>query len=388
MRCLTILFVFTFSGCLSVPEKSPSNDKILLQPDTFESLPGWGDDELSAFAPAFNKSCERVLNGDPSEKMGALAEAGAFADWQPLCREFMGLQAHQLKSFFENRTMPYLVTSNGGNTGLFTGYFEASLEGARERTGPFQTPLHNRPDDLVTVSLGDFRAELNGDHIAGRVMDGRLLPYETRVQIVGSDDYPHKDDVLVWVDDPIDAFFVQIQGSGVVDLADGGTMRIGYAGQNGHAYYAIGHELMKRGEIAKEDMSMQAIREWLMANPALADDVLNTNDSYVFFREIDAVGPIGAEGVALTPGRSLAIDDSLLSYGVPIWVNMQAPKENSPRIQRLMVAQDTGSAIRGAVRGDVFWGRGDEAEEYAGKMKSSGKYWVLLPKEQSCVENK
>ena len=273
-----------------------------------------------------------------------------------------------------------LVTSNGDNTGLFTGYFEASLKGARERTESFQTPLHNRPDDLVTVSLGDFRAELNGGRIAGRVIDGRLFPYETRVQIVGSDDYPHKDDVLVWIDDPIDAFFVQIQGSGVVDLADGGTMRIGYAGQNGHAYYAIGHELIKRGEIAEEDMSMQAIRKWLIANPALADEVMNTNDSYIFFRELDADGPIGSEGVALTPGRSLAIDYSLLSYGVPIWVNLREPKENSPQIQRLMVAQDTGSAIRGAIRGDVFWGRGDEAEEYAGKMKSYGKYWVFLPK--------
>ncbi|MEM7651032.1 MAG: MltA domain-containing protein, partial [Pseudomonadota bacterium] len=172
----------------------------------------------------------------------------------------------------------------------------------------------------------------------------------------------------------------QIQGSGVVQLDDGGVMRIGYAGQNGHVYYAIGRELIKRGDIEKEDVSLQSIRSWLEANPDQADEIMNTNESYVFFQELKGEGPLGGSGVALTPGRSLAVDRSLLAYGLPLWADIEAPIDGAPHIQRLMVAQDTGGAIRGPVRGDVFWGYGERAETLAGPMKSQGRYWALLPK--------
>ena len=243
----------------------------------------------------------------------------------------------------------------------------------------YKTPLYQRPDDLVMVQLGDFRDHLKGERIAGRVIDGNLKPYEPRAEIVAGQ-WPHNEEVLVWVDDPVDAFFVQIQGSGVVQLDNGQAMRIGYAGQNGHVYYAIGRELIKRGELTKENVSMQSIRAWLENNPAQADEIMNTNASYVFFRKLDGEGPIGGEGIALTAGRSLAVDRSLLSYGLPVWTDIEAPYEGAAPLRKLMVAQDTGGAIRGAVRGDVFWGYGDHAESVAGSMKSSGQYWILLPR--------
>ncbi len=380
MRSLIFCLILVFLGCAPSSKIPSPAGKISLQPVSFESLPGWGSDDFSTFVTAFEETCERILECEPSDPMGSLEEAGTVAEWQLLCRNFMKAPKGRLRAFFESQTRPYLVTDNGNQQGLFTGYFESSLHGSLDRIGAYQTPLHSRPDDLVMVSLGDFRKDLNGRHIAGRVIDGQLQPYESRREIVAGGEYPHNNDVLVWLDDPIDAFFVHVQGSGHVELPDGNTMRISHAGRNGHPYHSIGRELIQREEIAEEDMSMQAIRQWLIANPEQADEVMHTNASYIFFREIDADGPLGAEGVTLTPGRSLAIDHSLLSYGLPIWVDIEAPIESAPPLQRLMVTQDTGSAIRGAVRGDVFWGRGEEAEKLAGGMKSSGRYWVLLPK--------
>ena len=229
------------------------------------------------------------------------------------------------------------------------------------------------------VDLGQFRDDLKGRRIAGRIQAGKLKPYEDRSEIVAGQ-WQHNDKALVWVDSAVDAFFVQIQGSGVIQLDDGSVMRVGYAGQNGHPYYAIGRALIKRGDVAKEDMSMQAIRSWLEDHPNQAHDLMNTNKSYVFFEEKHVNGAIGAQGVVLTPERSLAVDHTKLPYGVPLWLDASPPVAKIPRIQRLMVAQDTGGAIRGAVRGDVFWGFGDRAEHLAGAMTSQGQYWILLPK--------
>lgn len=183
--------------------------------------------------------------------------------------------------------------------------------------------------------------------------------------------------------------FLQIQGSGRVIMDDGTTISVGYAGQNGHPYYAVGRELIKMGVLTKETVSMQAIEQWLSDNPARADEIMNTNRSYVFFQELDGEGPLGGENIALTPLRSLAIDRSLLPYGMPLWVDIAPPMEGEHGLQRLMIAQDTGGAIRGPVRGDVFWGYGERAEIIAGHMKSNGRYWALLPKslDARSVEN-
>lgn len=381
-KFLIFATVIMLTGCGE--EEKPKSEKveIKLEKTEFSALPDWGTDDLQSFVPAFARSCARILNVAPEKPFGKLEAAGTYGSWQGICQKFLempGADAAMLRAFFEEHFTPYIVMDKDNPQGLFTGYYEASLRGSREKTDTYTTPLYARPDDLVMVDLGLFREELKGQRIAGRVENGNLTPYESRSDIV-TGNWPHNDKVLLWVDDPVDAFFVQIQGSGIVDMADGSTMRIGYAGQNGHPYYAIGRELIKRGALTKENVSMQSIRAWLSENPDQADEIMNTNKSYVFFQESQQDGAIGGEGVTLTPERSLAIDRTLLPYGVPLWVDIEKPAENTQDMRRLMIAQDTGGAIIGAVRGDVFWGHGEKAEAIAGVMKSKGRYWVLLPR--------
>jgi membrane-bound lytic murein transglycosylase A len=231
------------------------------------------------------------------------------------------------------------------------------------------------------VNLGDFRPELKGQRIAGRVNgDGQLKPYENRTDIEMGKLPVAMDNPLYWVDSAVDAFFLQVQGSGVVTLPDGTAQRIGYDGQNGYPYTAIGKELIARGALTKDNVSMQSIRAWLAAHPDEAVDVMRSNQSYVFFKKLDTPSPVGGEGIPLTPNRSLAVDHAIWPYGLPMYVAAEPPEEGSPVIQRLLIAQDTGGAITGVVRGDVFWGYGETAAHNAGVMKSRGQLWVLLPK--------
>lgn len=370
-------------GC-DQPEEKPKEKSIEMKliETSFSELPDWKTDDLQTFVPAFARSCSRILDADEKKQFLPMLQAGTYDDWQGACQKFLQIgsaDTKKLRQFFEENFVPHLVQDGDNPIGLFTGYYEASLQGSRTRTDLYTTPLYIRPYDLVMVDLGLFREEHKGQRIAGRVEQGNLKPYESRADIVAGN-WPHNDKVLVWVDDPVDAFFVQIQGSGLVTLSDGSTMRIGYAGQNGHPYFAIGKELIARGELTKEEVSMQSIRAWLETYPQQADEIMNTNKSYVFFQEQNREGPLGAEGVELTPQRSLAVDRTLVSYGLPLWVDIEHPDAKTKPIRRLMIAQDTGGAITGAVRGDVFWGHGAEAEAMAGKMKSKGKYWVFLPR--------
>lgn len=372
---LSFFLMMIVTGCAALP--ADEGAKLALKPAAFGDLPGWGEDSAQQALPALSKSCERIFKKPPAESFGLLPEAGTYGDWQEICRELLLVPPENqqaFREFFEHHFQPYAATAEGNPHGLFTGYYEASLRGSRTRHGLYVHPLYTRPDDLVMVDLGEFREELKGQRIAGRVQDGQLKPYEDRAAIVAGR-WPHNDKALVWVDNAVDAFYVQIQGSGVVQLDDGTALRIGYAGQNGYIYYAIGRELVKRGALTKDNVSMQAIRDWLEKNPAEVADVMNTNKSYVFFKTLEGDGPEGGEGVALTPGRSLAVDHSKIPYGVPVWL-----ETDQPSLRRLMVAQDTGGAIRGAVRGDVFWGYGPQAEAMAGPMKSQGRYWLLLPR--------
>lgn len=370
------------TGATPEPAQDVTAAPLVLRESSFAALKGWGEDNQDAALVAFKKSCVRILKADATRAFSNNINAGTMADWQPVCRAADGVTAGGARAFFEQNFIPYQVTAQGvGAEGLFTGYYEASLRGSMTRQGVYQYPLHVRPADLVMVELGDFREELKGQRIAGRVIDGKLKPYEDRAQIIAGQ-WPHNGDdaVLLWVDDPVDAFFLHIQGSGAVDMDDGTVVRVGYDGQNGHVYYAIGRELVKRGEIAKEDVSMQTIRAWLEAHPEQALDLMNMNRSYVFLRRLDGEGPLGAENVPLSVGRSLAVDNGKLAYGVPMWVDAEPPVAGQPRIRRLMIAQDTGGAIRGAVRGDIFFGHGPQAEALAGQMKGRGFDWLLLPK--------
>ncbi len=401
-----ILILFSAACDQSEEPEQPSIEELkrpnlILTPASYDDLPQWGSDNFENFAQGFARSCLRIMKSEPEEPFGMMgkshpAQAGTYAHWQRICKNFAKITdpAH-IKSFFEANFTPYQVTADYATKiethGIFTGYYEASLNGARAKSERYNIPLHKRPDDLVMVHLGEFREDLKGTRIAGRVNNGRLRPYETREDIINNNwPHTHDDNVLLWVDDAVDAFFVQIQGSGLVEMEDGSLMRIGYAGQNGHLYYAIGRELVKRQELEKEKVSMQSIRQWLQDNPQQADEIMNTNKSYVFFREIKGEGPLGAEGTPLTALRSIAVDRTLFSYGTPVWLSTApqtitkedglSQEEVLAPLTRMMIAQDTGGAIQGPVRGDVFWGHGDAAWHNAGIMNQKGRYWVMLPR--------
>lgn len=378
---LIVLAAATFWKLLHLEGWRPSGgeERLVLEPSSFEDLPGWREDELSQALPALLRSCRRLAGLPPGEALGIAGTAG---DWKPVCEAAARVPAGGVRSFFESRFQPFSASAGGDPEGLFTGYYEPLLHGSRTRSDRYRVPLYVRPPELVMVDLGAFREELKGQRIAGRVEEGALVPYPDR-EAIESGALAGRELELVWVDDPVDAFFLQIQGSGRVRLEEGSEMRVGYAAQNGHPYFAIGKDLIERGALTRETVSMQTIRQWLEEHPDEADDVMNRNASYVFFEELKGEGPLGAEGVALTPGRSLAVDRKHWPLGVPMWLDAEAPsarpEEPDRPLRRLVVAQDTGGAIRGVVRGDVFWGHTEDAAEIAGRMKHRGRLWVLLP---------
>ena len=363
------------------PSEAPATPALLLTPVDYADLPGWAEDPLAEALPALRRSCARLTVQPAERPVGPDGLAGTVSDWVAPCRAFVeadGDDDAALRRFIEAAFRPFAVSNAGETEGLFTGYYEAELKGTRDPKAPGATPLYRVPADLVTVDLGRFRADLRGKHLVGRVSDGRLVPYLTRKEIDGGA-LAGQGAELLWAADPVDVFFLHVQGSGRVVYPDGSTVRVGFAGSNGPRFYAIGRALIDEGLIDRKKASMQSIRDWLRANPEKAREVMQRNARYIFFREITGEGPIGAQGVALTPGRSLAVDSGLLPLGVPLYLDTTWPATDRP-LRRLMVAQDVGSAIKGAVRGDFYWGSGEPALAQAGRMKQRGRYFLLLPK--------
>ncbi len=312
--------------------------------------------------------------------MGQDPRAGVVADWLAACRAIpdAGATPAEARAYFEDWFLPVALVAPEAAEGLFTGYYEAELEGALVPETDYQVPIYGRPSDLVEVRLSEFDEALPRKTVVGRVIDGRLKPYFARADIESGaiDDQQVE---LLWAKDLVDVFFLQVQGSGQVILPDGNRIRIGFAASNGLPFYAIGRALIDEGVIDRKSVSMQSIRSWLRENPVQAKELMHRNRRFIFFRILEGDGPVGAQGVALTPGRSLAVDPAYVPLGVPLWLETTYPAEDRP-LRRVMVAQDTGSAIKGVVRGDFFWGSGDEALAYAGRMKQSGRVWLLLPR--------
>jgi len=390
---LGLISFIIFMGWLAVsllPQRT--DERLHLEIASFENLPGWAEDDLGGALLAFQASCEKFATLNPNAPVSPQDIGGVVADWLGVCDVAMGLDAEDqvsARAFFENNFEPFLIWASGQDTGLLTGYYEPLMEGSFERSAEYSTPLYVRPPELVMVNLGQFRKDLAGRRIAGQIENGQLRPFSSRADI---DDgaLDNRGLELIWLKSPVDAFFLAVQGSGRVQLPDGQMVKIGYAAQNGHPYSSIGRVLVDRGEIPLEEISMQSIRVWMEANPGAATALMQENASYVFFRQLDgagdAGGPVGSQGVELVPGRSLAVDRTVLPLGAPIWLDGSRPDENDPvgqsvPLRRLMVAQDTGGAIRGALRGDVFWGLGEAAEAIAGHMVDRGaRFHILLPK--------
>lgn len=342
-----------------------------LQPASFAELPGWREDDPRLAWRPFMASC------------GVLIKR---VEWQDVCAAARGVNEADplaVRNFFETRFVPNrVINGDGTDQGLVTGYYEPLLRGSRRRGGPYQTPLYKAPDDLVVVDLASVYPELKGMRLRGRLVGNRLLPYPTRGDIARDNSMAGRE--LLWVDNAIEAFFLEVQGSGRVRLAENGeTVRVAYADQNGHPYKSIGRYLVDKGEMTLDQASAMSIKNWYQANPARRQELLNANPSVVFFKEERVAspeeGPKGALGVPLTGGRSIAVDPQTLPLGAPVYLATTRPGSNQV-LQRLMLAQDTGGAIRGGVRADFFWGYGSEAGEQAGRMKQSGAMWVLLPR--------
>jgi membrane-bound lytic murein transglycosylase A len=366
-------------ACPACPS-CPAPDKPAVLPEfsrvftlaDWSALPGWQEDTHAAAWPAFLQTCRGLRNRANG------------AAWRPICAlaaEVDGKSDTAVREFFEKNLQAHAIsTGEGAAEGMVTGYYEPLLLGARQPSKKFMQPVHGVPDNLLTIELGELFPELKGKRVRGRVEGNKVVPYWPRGEILAQGNkLPAK--TLAYVDDPIELFFLQIQGSGRIRLPDGSQMRVNYADQNGHPYRSIGRLLVERGDLKLEEASMQGIQAWARANPARLNELLNANPSYVFFREMPASddGPIGALGVPLTTERSIAIDPRSVPLGAPVYLATTRPNSAQP-LNRLVMAQDTGGAIKGAVRADFFWGFGKEAGALAGRMKQNGRMWVLLPK--------
>ncbi|MDR3391094.1 MAG: murein transglycosylase A [Sulfuriferula sp.] len=383
-----ILLVLLLGGCATVPPPVASSVQCTpavtvppavtppaptvtpnLQAVDWDALPGWNDDQELAAWNGWLQSCA-ALQAKP--------------DWQAVCAAAQALKPadnEAVRSYFQTWFNVYQSLQADGNPdGLITGYYEPLLHGSRVATPAYPIPLYAVPKDLLTIDLAGVYPELKNMRLRGRLEGNKVVPYLSRAEIDGSAT-PLAGDELVWVDNPVEAFFLQIQGSGRVQLPDGSMMRVGYADQNGYPYRSIGRVLVDRGELSMDQVSMQGIKAWGKKHPDKLAELLAQNPSFVFFKVLPDAngGPLGALGVPLVDGRSIAVDTRAIPLGVPVWLATTEPS-STVAMNRLVLAQDTGGAIRGNVRADFFWGFGDAAGKQAGMMKQTGRMWVLLPK--------
>jgi membrane-bound lytic murein transglycosylase A len=386
LRCLlATLLAACIAGCVTPPPAPPSAvpapseaAKAVLRPAAYAAIPGWRDDSALAAWPAFVAGCAALLAQSPTA-----------AIWRDSCEASATVDAHDdiaVRAFFEAHFTPYqLIGADGRDSGVVTGYYEPLLQGSRQRSERYRFPLYAVPDDLLIVDLGELFPELKDKRVRGRLEGRRVVPYWPRLDI-DAGKAPLAGKELVWVDDPVEAFFLQIQGSGRVQLAEGGVLRLGYADQNGQPFRSIGRLLVERGELPLARASMQGIKQWGREHPTELPALLAENPSYVFFRAVapdpaaTIDGPIGTLGVPLLRERTIAVDPTIVPLGAPVFLATTYPLSDRP-LQRLVMAQDTGGAIKGALRADFFWGFGDDAGREAGRMKQAGRMWLLWPKD-------
>jgi membrane-bound lytic murein transglycosylase A len=367
-RWLGALIVL-IAGCAQLPvcpPPKPAAERARYLETSFAALPGWSEALLEPSLRAFLAGCPRA----PASLIDACAVASTIAVGDEV----------GARRFFETLFVPYaLLSSESGDSGLITGYYEPILRGGRQRSLVNRFPVFGVPADLLVVDLASVAPEVRNLRLRGRLQGRRVVPYYTRAEIEARGE-AFEAPILAWAADPLELFFLQIQGSGQLELEDGERIRLAYAEQNGHPYRSLGRYLVERGELPLEQASMEGIKTWAAANPQKLQEVLNVNASFVFFREsADPRGPVGALGVPLAPQYSLAVDRRFIPLGAPVFLVTTFPLSDQP-LARLAAAQDTGGAIRGVVRADFFWGTGAEAGVAAGRMRQQGKLWLLWPR--------
>jgi peptidoglycan lytic transglycosylase A len=345
-------------------------------PVEWSSLDSWESDNHGDAWAGFLKSCQKLSHQQWQEVCDLAKISGDLSDSE--AREFF--EAH-----FEVRPV---YAKDGETLGLITGYYEPLLQGSWEQSEEYQYPLYGVPEDLLVVDLGTVYPQLKGMRLRGKLVGNKVVPYHDRAQLYDDQELLRGAEIL-WVNSPVDLFFLHVQGSGMVELVDGSIAAVGFAEQNGHPYQSIGRVLIDIGELQQDEVTLFTIRDWLKSNPDRLNEVLSKNPSYVFFQLRDAQtdGPVGSLNVTLTPRRSIAVDRNVIPLGAPVWLQTTLPNEEQSPLNQLMLAQDTGGAIKGHVRADVFWGRGGEAEKMAGLMKQPGELFVLLPRGFSIDNN-
>ena len=371
-RFASVVAILLIAACQQLPEKPappkpPGPERAQYIQASFSTLPGWSTTRLEPSLRAFLNGCARA----PAVLLGPCGTATTIA---------IG-DEDGARRFFETYFTPYAIVSTEatGDTGTITGYYEPVLRGSRTRDIVNRFPIFGVPDDLIVVDLANVAPETRNLRLRGRVDGRRLVPYYTRGEIDARGE-TFKAPIIGWTSDPVELFFLQIQGSGQLELDNGDRVRLAYADQNGHPYRSLGRYLVDRGELTLDQASMQGIKSWAAANPGKLQDALNVNASYVFFREsADPRGVVGALGVPLVPQYSLAVDRRFIPLGAPLFLSTTYPLSDQP-LARLAFAHDTGGAIRGAVRADFFWGTGPDAAVPAGRMRQPGKMWLLWPR--------
>lgn len=353
---------------------SEPESPLQLEKASFSDLKNWENDDISQAIKAFEKSCGKILLTN-REYLGNSEIKIPTEAYKKICKELNAVSPQNYKNFISENFTPYLVKYEGSAEGKFTSYYESALNASFTKSEKYKYPVYGRPNDMIEINLHDFDSSLPDKHFVGRVKDRNFVPYYTRAEINSKKmDAP----VILWADDYVDVYVMQIQGSAVAQLDDGNQIRIGYEENNGRNFKGIGSILLQKGLLKPGEASMGNIKKWLKKNIDSAIVHMDDNERYVFHRLVNAEGPIGAQGVPLTAGRSLAVDKSFIPLGSLLWLETTGP--NNEKIERLIVAQDIGGAIKGAVRGDYFWGSGgDDVLELAGKMHAKGQYYILLP---------
>ena len=381
---LSVFIITQISGCFKHAPTPEVKSEATVKQVSFGQLSDWNNDDFKEVIPVFAKNCGSILKNN-NEYLYSSQIKIKTADYKDICRKFGNKNiktSQQMKKFLEDEFIPYAVSNGDNYEGKFTSYYEAEINASFEKTEKYKYPIYGRPSDLIEVNLRDFDADLPDKRLVGRVKDGKFIPYYNRREIENNG---IKAPVIMWGDDLVDIHFMQIQGSAIAHMADGSDLRVGYADNNGHKFRGIGGILLSKKIIEPKDASMTKIREWLRNNPQEAAELMAENERFIFQKISDADGPTGALGLSLTAGRSMAVDNAYIPLGAVMWLDTYNPDKQN--IRKIVFAQDIGSAIKGVVRGDYFWGHGEQALKQAGRMNSVGKYFILAPKKSGLKVN-
>ncbi len=367
-------------------QSSKGAEALTFSAATFADLPGWDQDQHAKAVGSLMRSCAILAKKKSRDPIGVPKYAGRVRDWLPLCKAGAKIgdgDDGAAKKFFERYFKVYAANGKSGTKAKLSGYYVQSARGSLRKHGKYQTPLLKRPADLVETQLSDFIKDGRGRRIWGRrnAKTGKLERYPTRPQMRAKG--VSESQVLLWLDDPIDAVFAEIQGSAVVTMDDGSTRWAAFDGKNGRRFRGVGGILRRMGELKRGQGTMQGTRAWFEKNPRRYHEIVDKNTAKVFFKFGDRAGAIGTQDAVLTARRSVAIDRAVIAFSTPIWIEGRAPVGRNGRVvpwSQLLIAQDTGGAILGPIRADIYWGEGREAGEIAGRMGGPGRMWLLLPR--------